>query len=204
MNQAVINAVKPIVTSRVEKPIIVLETNRGTIIRSPKQFFTDLQNSGRLLNVPETAFDRGYENAFPQHQEALKRECFRLAGKTVQGDWTFYKAGDNYTPDENHPCFTNPNHEMFNKVKLGEPLKATNDGCWVTGFLSIPKTDMEYAMEDTVQVAGNALAQMFAGFGVMPTQQAIPANTDNVFDVEETPDTLTTEAVGAGKGKTGK
>jgi len=198
MKTALIHAVRVIVTSKVKKPIIVLEVTGGNIVRSPKQLFTDLQNSGRLLSLPNTALDRGIEALSPDVRETFLDECYSLAGKQVTGDWRFYKAGEDYVVTGNHPALKDPNHEMFNKIKDGETLKAKDDGCWVEGFLSIPKTDVEKTMDKMAKQGAQMLANMFAGFAgaaAFGQLQALPASEKDAFDDEPSTEALIAEEV---------
>ena len=65
-----------------------------------------------------------------------------------------------------------------------ETLKAEKDGCWVEGFLSIPKTDAEKAMDKMAKQGAQILANMFGGFAMAQQAQA-PALSNaetNAFD----------------------
>lgn len=179
MKNATIIAVRPILG--IEKPIIVLETTSETLVRNPKQMFTDLQNSGRFLNAKANVFARGIENVSDALRAQFIDECHKLVGAQVSGDWKAFKAGDFYTIESGHPALTDVNHPLYNKVKEGDKQKAEADGVWITGFLSIPKTAQERMQETIADRTAGLLAGMF-GF---TSNTAVAQVASNPLGLEE-------------------
>ena len=155
-NQLQITNVKKIIN--IEKPIIVFEVEgheRG-IARTPKQALLDFQNSFRLdesvTNVKDARFN-----------EALRKSI----GGTVSGDIKFFKAGDEYVVEEGHPALTNPDHDYYGKVKEGDTLKASTDGCWVTGFLNVQYSQTNNMIDAVSKEVASGFLSLFGGLGNM-------------------------------------
>ena len=174
-------SVRPILN--IDRPIVVFEVaGNEPIVRNPKQALTDLQNSGRALEIDATAFSGGY-NAVPQMIKAqFIQALFDCAGATITGDITNIKAGDEYTVTAGHPALTDTNHPHYNKVKEGGKLKAEKDGVWVEGFLSIPLTPAELLRRDMSTKMAQTMMQLMGLAGSAPVAAAPIAN--DAFDTD--------------------
>lgn len=179
------------VITGIAKPIIVFTlAGHPDVARNPKQALTDLQNSGRALDIASVND--------PRFAKAL-HSC---VGALLSGDLRIFKAGDEYAITENHPALTDSNHPLFGKVKLGDKQRAENDGVWVEGFLSIPLTLAERQMEMNAGAYASIMAQ-FMGFGVPVVANTVTAPASETFVPEaETPEKeLATAAIGDKAGK---
>lgn len=178
----------------IDKPIVVLELVGGeAIVRNPKQALTDLQNSGRALDLNPKAFAGGIEGVDANTKAKFISALFDCQGATVTGDITQVKAGDNYVIRAGHPALTDSTHAAYGKVKEGDSLKAEKDGVWVDGFLSLPLTEQEKMRRDVSGNISSALMAMY-GFGGAPAVQATaqPVYDDN-SDLPQTPAVATAE-----------
>ena len=166
----------------ISKPIVVYVTAQGIdVARTPKQALLDLQNSGRALDVPANAVDRGVANTSLQVVGAFKKALFGTIGATISGEINPFKAGDSFIYGEGHPALTDKSHELYNKVKLGDKGIAKEDGVWIDGFCSIPQSAMERQIDANAQATAQLFAQMFG----MVAQAPQTAVTESYEDVEE-------------------
>lgn len=190
-NSFVITAVRPIFN--IDKPIVVFEGQGGeAIVRNPKQALTDLQNSGRALDINAKEFARGLENVNSNTRANFISALFDCDNASLSGDMTHTKAGDTYVLRAGHPALTDPSHAYFGKVKEGDSLKAEKDGTWVEGFLTIPLTEQDKMRRDVSGYVGKAMLAMYGIGGGVPVpvaQEVVP------FETEATPEDLTTQAV---------
>lgn len=123
--------VQPI--TRGANPVIVLhvEGQNQPIVRQPKQLIEDLIQSGRLPADVK------------KYDELVDLEARNLRGKVAYGNVRVFKAGEEYIVNEFSSAVTDPNHELYGKVKVGQKAKHQTDGVWVEGFLDIPLTRTE-------------------------------------------------------------
>lgn len=140
--------------TNIERPIVVLEVEGQElgIARRPKQFLLDIQNS----HLPVS------DNLTPSSPE-YKTVLRNLIGGKVEGDIKFFKAGDKYTVTEGHPALTDTTHELYDKVKEGDTLKAKSDGAWVEGFLTLDYNKHAEMIDAFATKSAQAFASMFGG-----------------------------------------
>ena len=187
-------AVRPILN--IDKPIIVLEVlGHEAIVRNPKQMLTDLQNSGRALDIHPKAFHNGYENADGITKGAFISACHEIQGATLTADVKAFKAGDIYELTEGHPLV------VSGQAKVGDKQKAEKDGVWVEGFMQIPLTADERLDNKIANKFAEAMLRL-RGFGAPQTQEPV-ANNPIIDDFDDDATEASNEAVGAGatKGK---
>lgn len=143
------------VITNIAKPVIVLELEgHPAVVRNPKQMLTDLNNSGRALNV------------FNTNDTRFAKECYNLIGATLTGELKVFKAGDKYTVTEGHPDVA------AGTAKIGDTKFAEKDGVWVEGFLSIPQTMMERQMELNASAYADSMKELLGIFAPAPAQSA--------------------------------
>lgn len=173
------------VITKIEKPIVVLETQgHEPIVRSLTQFLTDLQNSGRALNVRSVT------------EPAFIDACHAVVGATVTGDITPYKAGSKYKLDATHPDV------VAGKANVGDEKAADKDGVRIEGFLSIPLTFMERQVKANADAYATFMGNMFgAMMNIAPAVSATPANS---FTPEEDEDDVLNNAVSKRKAQAEK
>lgn len=154
------------VITNIPKPVVVFELQgHPAVVRNLAQALTDLQNSGRALNVTNT------------NSAEFKRACLDTIGTTLSGDLKVFKAGDKYTVTEGHPDIKE------GKAKVGDTKIAEKDGVWVEGFLQIPLSLMERQMEANASAYAQFMGNMFGAF-TAPVATQTPVNT---FTPEEEP-----------------
>lgn len=147
----------------IDKPIVIFEVAGGdAIVRNPKQALTDLQNSGRALDIDAKEFVSGIENVSLETKAKFQTAVLDTIGAVLSGEITTYKAGDEYTITGSHPALKDVNHPLFGQVKEGDKQKAEKDGVWIEGFLSIPLTEQEKMRRD---VSGNISKALMALYG---------------------------------------
>lgn len=168
----------------IDKPIVVFEVaGHEAIVRNPKQALTDLQNSGRALDINANALTNSIEGLDPSTKASFVQALLDCIGAVLAGDIQSFSIGDEYAIREGHPAVTNQAHPMFGKVKIGDKLKAETNGVWVEGFLSIPLTEQEKMRRDISGNISKAIMQMY-GFGAtVPAPVAVPQG--NAFGAEE-------------------
>ena len=177
----------------IDKPIVVFDVvGHDSIVRNPRQAITDLQNSGRALDIDVKEFSRGIENVSQGTREKFIKALMYCNGKTLTGDIKTVKAGDEYVVTGNHPALVDPTHEAFGKVKEGGSLKATKDGVWVEGFLTIPLTQNDELMDNVASKIANAFASAFGMSLAVPTAQVRETPLDE--DTKALPTPEATEA----------
>lgn len=188
-------SVRPILS--IDKPIIVLEVlGHEAIVRNPRQMLTDLQNSGRALDINPKAFHNGYENADGLSKSLFISACHEVQGAVLTADVKAFKAGDVYTLTEGHPLV------VSGQAKIGETQKAEKDGVWVEGFMSIPLTADERLENKIANKYAEAMLRLrgLTAFGQTQVQPEPATNPiDNEF--EDPSEQASKEAIGAGKGK---
>ena len=183
----------------IDKPIVVLEVlGHEAIVRNPRQMLTDLQNSGRALDINPKAFHAGYENADQLTKAKFTTACLDAQGATLTADVKAFKAGDTYELTEGHPLV------VSGQAKVGDKQKAEKDGVWVEGFMSIPLTEQEKMRRDVSGNIANAMLALY-GFGAPVQTQAEPVAVNPIDDNFDDVETETSkEAVGAGNTKATK
>lgn len=184
----------------IAKPVIVLEVaGHPALLRTPHQFVTDMQGSGRLLDLDPTDFkDFEYTDAV---SKADMQECaYALVGAEVTGDINEYKAGDTYIVTATSDAITNKSNPNFGRVVVGDPLQAEKDGVRIEGFLFVPKT-AEERLDDKI-AESYAKKLYLRKFGNVKAPVAQRTTEDNPFatttiveDVNETPEVATSKAL---------
>lgn len=188
-----ITNVRPIFN--IERPIVVFEVaGNEPLVRNPKQALTDLQNSGRALNINVNDFAGGYANANPLAKAQLVEALFACNGAVVTADITNIKAGDSYTVTAGHPALTDKNHKDYGKVKEGGQLKAEKDGVWIEGFMSIPLTPAEMLRKELAVAGAATMLQMF-GITAPTFSASVEATVADEF-VPSLPEATAEEAFG--------
>ena len=186
----------------IDKPIVVFELVGGdAIVRNPKQAITDLQNSGRALDINPKAFVGGIEGLDANTKAKFISALFDCNGAVVTGDVTNTKAGDKYVIRAGHPALTDATHASYGKVKEGDSLVAEKDGVWVDGFLSIPLTEQEKMRRDVSGNISSALMAMYGFGGATPVAQSAPNSLEASYEVEND---LPTQTAHEAFGKEGK
>lgn len=171
----------------IDKPIVVLELVGGeAIVRNPKQALTDLQNSGRALDINAKAFAGGIEGVDAITKAKFISALFDCNGTVVTGDITNTKAGDKYIIRAGHPALTDASHASYGKVKEGDSLVAEKDGVWVDGFLSIPLTEQEKMRRDVSGNISSALMAMYGFGGATPVQAVAQPQLEEAYDLPAT------------------
>lgn len=189
-------AVRPILN--IDKPIVVLEVlGHEAIVRNPRQMLTDLQNSGRALDINPKAFHAGYENADGLSKATFISACHEIQGATLTADVKAFKAGDVYELTEGHPLV------VSGQAKVGDKQKAEKDGVWVEGFMSIPLTADERLDNKIANKFAEAMLRL-RGFGAPQAQAETVVNNPIDEDFEDEGTQASKEAVGAGNTKTTK
>jgi len=181
----------------IAQPIIVLEVlGHEAVVRNPKQLLTDLQNSGRALDIDAKLFANGIENVDQVTRAKFITACLDLNGATLTADVKVFKAGDTYELTEGHPLV------VSGQGKVGDKQKAEKDGVWVEGFMSIPLTEQEKMRRDVSGNIANAMLSLY-GFGAsaqaQPVANANPIGNDDDNDATQ----ASKEATGTGAKATG-
>lgn len=111
--------------------VIRLANNKPPVIRQMKQFLEDMKKSGLITDDVRSL----------QHPKLVKL-IPHLRNGIVEGEITHHKAGDKWTVTENSSVITDPTHEMYGKVAVGDQLDYETDGTRVAeGFLFLEPND---------------------------------------------------------------
>lgn len=188
----------------IEKPIVVFEVaNHEPIVRNPKQALTDLQNSGRGLEIDTRLFANGIENVNPYAKAQFQKALLRTRGAIIEGDFSVVKAGEKYFPNDTHPVFTDKNHPQFGTIQKGEGLIADKGGVYVEGFCTIAETDTELDREANANAYAQARVAMSSAFASIPLptmetldtpESVVPTATASEAFAETTPPATATKA----------
>lgn len=168
--------------TNIPKPVVVFElAGHPAVVRNLQQALTDLQNSGRALNVTNVNDPR------------FRKACIDTVGATLNGDLKVFKAGDKYTVTAGHPDIAT------GIAKEGDTKIAEKDGVWVEGFLQIPLTMLERQMEMNANSYAEFMGNLLGGFGAFNTASAPQSTATNTFVPEEEAELETVEDVAIGK-----
>lgn len=169
--------------------VLNLTNGKPAIVRSAKEFLTDLQNSYLI----------GAHVRNPNHPEllAVLRD---LKGATVTGDILFAKQGELWTVTENSRVVTDKNHPKYGKVAVGDKLPYEKDMTLVQdGFLDVALSPQMAMMNKQAQAYGMSLASMLNAFETVDTVDSIAQTTTEPLDLGaiDLDEDVANEAVGS-------
>lgn len=134
--------------------VINLVNGKPAVIRTAKEFLTDLKNSfliGEYVN----------NTNHPELRQVLRDLSSGVY--TITGNIKHVKKGDKWTVTENSSAVTNPSHPAFNKVAVGDQLPYQKDQSIVEdGFLQVNLNPTIRQENKDALYRGVALANLMA------------------------------------------
>lgn len=163
--------------------IVVLDLANGkpSIVRNVAQFLQDLKNSYLVDDSVATI-------NHPQVTKALRQ----LKGGYASGDIAHHKAGEKWTVNENSRVVTDPTHDQYGKVSVGDELEYKNDMTRVEGFLDLELNARHELNREKADALAQAEMAMNGAFDAFSTPSANSTDLPS-FD----PNDLPKEAVDA-------
>lgn len=115
--------------TRVYNIFVIQVPNKPNLIRSAKEFMTDLRESSHI----------GSNVTNPNDARVLRTlRYLKQAPFTVSGDIIDVKKGDKWTVTENSRAITDKNHPLYGEVSVGDKVPSEKDATLVgEGFLKI-------------------------------------------------------------------
>lgn len=175
--------------------IFVLEIpNKPAIVRSAKEFLTDLKNS----------FLIGEHVVNPNHPELLSvLQDLNVAPFTITGTITDAKKGEMWVVTENSRVITDRSHPKYGEVSTGDKLPYEKDMTLVTdGFLNV-SLNPQVAQQNKIALStGQAMASMLSTYDEVVSESASYGTSDAPeFDVTDIPDNILQEATAGNEDK---
>ena len=171
--------------------VLDLANGKPSIVRSAKEFLTDLNNSYLI----------GAHVKNPNHPELLS-VLRDLRGATIEGNILFANKGDMWTVTENSRVVNDPNHPKYGKVAAGDQLPYERDMTLVTeGFLQIDYSPQIAMMNKQAHAYGMSLASMLNSFDTV--ESATTTSGAEPVDAAHLDDDVVTEAMGTGAAEQG-
>lgn len=173
--------------------VLNLTNGKPAIVRSSKEFLTDLQNSYLI----------GAHVRNPLHPDVLDVLAdLNIEGRlsTVSGDILFAKQGELWTVTENSRVVTDKNHPKYGKVAIGDKLPYEKDMTLVQdGFLNVSLNPVTRMENKQAKAYGMSLAGMLNAFDTVDTVDSTARTTTEPLDLGaiDLDDDIANEAVGS-------
>lgn len=181
------------------KGVVAIRLTDGTtVIRTQRQFILDLRNSGHIGDTGEDISDSTVITRMMN--KITVREAIRnLNGGSVEGDFKFHKAGEQYLATENSKAV------LESTAKVGESLAYEKDGYRIEGFLNVQYSARVEQTRSNAMILAELMSEMLGG-----VTQSTPEFEGGEFEGGEfepkpiparTPAKATTKSNGANKAK---